>query len=72
MTTAAADMLVAMARTTMATAMMAMGMTATVTTAMVTTTIMTTTVAAAKKMMTTYGNGDDVYDGDGWRRRWWQ
>ncbi len=72
MTTAAADMLVAMARKTTATAMMAMAMTSTVTTATVTTTIMTTTVAAAKKTTTTYGDGDDVYDGDGRRRRWRQ
>jgi hypothetical protein len=26
--------------------------------------------AAAKKTTTTYGDGDDVYDGDGRRRRW--
>jgi hypothetical protein len=26
--------------------------------------------AAAKKKTTTYGDGDDVYDGDGRRRRW--
>ena len=28
--------------------------------------------AAAKKTTTTYGDGNDVYDGDGQRRRWWR
>ena len=28
--------------------------------------------AAAKKTTTSYGDGNDVYDGDGQRRRWWR
>jgi len=72
MMTAAADMLVAMAMTTTATVMMATAMTATVRTATATTTTMMTTVAAVKKTTTTYGDGDDVYDGDRRQRRWRQ
>ena len=55
MTTTAADMLAAMATLTTATVMMATA---------------TTAMRRRKKTMTTYGDGKDVYDGDGRRQRW--